>query len=239
MELIEKPVAEIASNPMHTGINSNGDKYIEVCDGQEIQFFSDATSSADAPIVGYYWEDGATSYSTEDFTFTANHDVHGDYTKINLTVTNECGCEDRVTYIVHISKFPSLKVDCYGTACEGDEVTYTAIDQSCAEFFWTIEGGDIMAGQMSPSITVQWNDIQDGYGYLALDGEHCNQEMCPSLTYLPIPVIEDEVIIDGPTVVCRGEIFSFKLPLWASTSYNWSFHRLLLPCKALVILMNY
>ncbi len=69
VELIEKPIAGIISNPLHIGFNTNGDKYIEVCDGQEIQFFSNSTASADAPIVGYLWQTGLESASTQNFIY--------------------------------------------------------------------------------------------------------------------------------------------------------------------------
>lgn len=221
VELIEKPVAIIASNPLHTGVDVDGHQYIDVCHGQEIQFYSNSTASAEAPIVGYMWEDGINTWSTEDFTFTADYNTYGSETKVVLRVVNECGCEDIAVYFVRISKFPTLKVDCYGTVCEGMEVTYTADMHQCDQYMWSIEGGDIIAGQLTPSITVQWIDVDDGYGYLALDGQHCEEESCPFITYLPVPVIADEVEIAGPEIVCVDDFVYYELPLWASTEYTW------------------
>lgn len=222
VEIIEKPQAGIISNPLHTGYNAGGYQFIEVCHGQEIQFYSNSTGSAEAPIVGYLWEAGPDLWSTQNFTFTADYNVYGEYVKLIHIVINECGCTDQIIYEIHISKFPTLKVDCYGTACENDQVTYIADPHACAQFLWTAEGGDIVAGQTTNEITVLWNDIDDGYGYLALDGDHCYEQTCPYLTYLPIPVMTDEVDIAGPEIICRGDIVYFELPQWASTEYTWT-----------------
>ena len=222
IELIERPSAVIVSNPTEIGYNDEGCKYINVCDGQQIQFFSNSTGSAEAPIVGYLWEAGHDLWSTQNVTFTADYNVYGEYVKMFHTVINECGCTDQIVYEIHISKYPTLRVDCFGTACENDQVTYIADPHACAQFLWTAEGGDIVAGQTTNEITVLWNDIDDGYGYLALDGDHCYEQSCPYLTYLPIPVMTDEVDIAGPEVICKGDIVYFELPQWASTEYTWT-----------------
>ncbi len=220
VELIEKPVASFTSNPPF--YIENGTPQINVCDGQEIQFINTSTSSADAPIIGYLWSDNYHFYSTENFVFTADNSLYGSSTKISLEVQNECGCTDYFTAIVNIAKFPTLKVDCYGTACEGKEATYTVLDEACDLYLWTVEGGEIISGENSETVTVAWNNITDGYGYLGLDGTHCGQDVCPNLTYLPIPVIADSIPIEGPQVICAGEYYTFKLPIWASTHYNWN-----------------
>lgn len=222
IELIEKPVAIIASNPLHGSLNTSGEQEIFVCDGQEIQFFSNSTASAEAPIVGYLWSDNnwGNTWSTEDFTFTADYSLYGALTKVILTVVNECGCEDVVTYWVNISHSPVLEVDCYGTVCEGMEVTYTSPGvQGCDEPSWMVDGGVILAGGNTSSVTVQWTDVEDGYGYLSLFGD-CPENDCGA-TYIPIPVIADEVEIAGPEVVCVDDFAYYELPLWASTEYTW------------------
>ncbi len=71
-------------------------------------------------------------------------------------------------------------------------------------------------------LLVWWNDINNGYGYLALDGDHCIETTCPYLTYLPIPVMSDEADIAGPEIVCTGDVVYYELPQWASTEYNWT-----------------
>ena len=220
VDLIERPIAGIISNPIETGYNPSGIQYINVCDGQEIQFYDNSTSSSDSPIVGYYWKVGAETASTQNYTFIADYNTYGNTATIYHHVINECGCEDVIKYIVNISKYPALEVDCFGTACENTTATYHAVN-SCSDYLWYVEGGHIQGGQGTSSLTVMWDDIDDGYGYIALNGVSCGQT-CPSLTYLPIPVISDNAEIQGPDVVCVGDIVYFELPLWASTEYNWS-----------------
>lgn len=220
VDLIERPVAGIISNPTETGYTPSGVKYIDVCDGQEIQFYDNSTSVPESPVVGYYWRVGNQTSAMQDFSFTADYTLYGGTTTIVHRVVNECGCEDSVMYIVNISKYPTLEVDCFGTACENTTATYHATN-SCSDYLWYVEGGHIQGGQGTSSLTVMWDDIVDGYGYIALNGVSCGQT-CPSLTYLPIPVISDNAEIQGPDVVCVGDIVYFELPLWASTEYNWS-----------------
>lgn len=223
IEVIERPTAGIISNPMETEIINNV-QHLYVCDGQVIDFYSNSTGSADAPIVAYYWTDGQNSSSEQDFTFTASHGQYGSEVKIYHKVINECGCYDDLIYMVHISKMPQLKVDCYGTICEGMTVTYATIEgNECQNYLWSVEGGDIIAGQSTNTIQVLWNDVDaNGYGYLAVDNTLCDPEGCPYLTYLPIPVIVDTVNILGPDTVCVDEWQTYEVPLWGSSLYSWS-----------------
>ncbi len=222
VKLIEKPTASFTSVPPFS-LDPYQAPTINVCDGQEVQLINTSTGSPDAPIVGYFWsfDNGLPSYSTENISFIADIATQGEEFKVILEVQNECGCKDRAYAVIHIRKFPALKVDCYGTACEGKEATYTIRDKVCDQYLWSVEGGDIVSGQGTQTVTVAWNDITDGYGYLGIDGTHCGEEICPNLTYLPIPVIADNVPIDGPQLICAGEYYTFKLPTWASTEYNW------------------
>ena len=221
VDLIERPVAGIVSNPTEVGYTPTGIKYIEVCDGQEIQFYDNSTSPSDSPIVGYLWEVGAETASTQNYTFTADYSIYGSTVQIKHTIINECGCEEYVKYNVNISSYPTLVVDCFGTACENTTATYHAAN-TCNDYLWYVDGGHILNGQGTSSLTVMWDDIDNGYGYIALNGADCIHRTCPYLTYLPIPVISDNVEILGPDVVCVGDIACFELPQWASTVYNWS-----------------
>ncbi len=220
VDLIEKPIAGIISNPIETGY-VYGTKYIDVCDGQVIQFYDNSTSTSDSPIVGYLWTVGTETASTQNYTFTADYNSYGSTVQIKHIIINECGCEDAVKYIVNISKFPTLEVDCFGTACENTSATYNAINP-CTDYIWYVDGGHIQNGQGTSSLTVVWDNIDNGYGYIALNGSNCEEGECPYLTYLPIPVISDNAEIQGPDVVCVDDIVYFELPQWASTEYNWS-----------------
>jgi hypothetical protein len=222
IEIIEKPTAGIISNPMETEI-INSVQHLYVCDGQSIDFVSNSTGSADAPIVGYYWADGYNTWSTEGINIVASYNLYGEELHLIHKVINECGCYDEVLYVVHISKNPRLKVDCYGTTCEDKTVIYAAVEgNECENYLWSVYGGEIISGQSTNTIQIHWNDVDDnGYGYLAVDNRLCDPEGCPYHTYLPIPIIVDSVNISGPDTVCVGEVVIFEAPLWGSTSYRW------------------
>ena len=221
VDLIERPVAGIASNPTETGYTPSGVKYIDVCDGQQIQFYDNSTSVPESPVVGYFWYVGNETSAYQNYTFTADYSTYGSTATIVHKVVNECGCEDSVMYIVNISSYPTLEVDCFGTACENTSATYHATS-SCTDYIWYVDGGHIQDGQGTSSLTVMWDDIDNGYGYIALDGAACGQQSCPYLTYLPIPVISDHAEIQGPDVVCIDDMVYYELPQWASTAYTWS-----------------
>ena len=119
IDLIERPVAGIISNPTEAGYTPSGVQYINVCDDQEIQFYDNSFSPSDSPIVGYYWRIGSETSSTQNFTFIADRNIYGSSATIVHKVVNECGCEDSITYIVNISKFPTLSLD--GVAASGVE----------------------------------------------------------------------------------------------------------------------
>lgn len=215
VKLIDAPTAVAATVPAYT-VNAAGDKIIRVCKGEPIEFV-DHSNAPGADIAGYFWEStGGPTSSTPTFTLESYSD--GD--RVTHTVYNNCGCYDEEVFLIEVIEGAPLKLDCYGTACEGDTVTYHASALSCTEYHWYVDGGTLVGGQGTATPTVQWDRPHDGYGILGLDGSFCN-EVCPTLMSRKIPVIHSGLTIQGETDVCVGDAVLYSLPLFGSTQYTW------------------
>lgn len=213
--LIEKP--QIASSSIPNYRWENGIKVIEVCLGESVTFTNESITS-NTDIVGHYWESIYGSASTENYTI---ENIMQE-TKVIHKIINNCGCEDEERYEIRILEGKKLELSCYGTVCEGSEVTYEAMNVNCNQYNWFVEGGIIKSGQNSPKITIEWGNPQSGYGILGLDGSLCGEGYCPKPVSVKIPIITDNAEISGQTTACVGDAVVYSLPLWGSTEYTWT-----------------
>jgi plastocyanin len=213
--LIEKPIVGSTVVPGYTDIG--GAKVIRVCVGEDIEF-TDASSTSNSDISGYYWDSPYGTVSTKDYVI---EDIQQDV-KVIHRVYNNCGCYDEEEYKIEIIKGKPLQLSCYGTVCDGATVTYEALNANCNQNNWYVEGGQIIGGQGTPKVTVVWDNPQNGYGIIGLDGSACGGDICPKLMSVKIPVIEDKLKISGQTTACVGEGVIYSVPLYGSTEYKWS-----------------
>lgn len=217
IQLINSPtIASSTIPPYYT--NGNGDKIIEVCMGESIAFIDESIAGS-TPIIGHLWEsDEFGNSATQNYSITPTQP--GSY-HVRHSVSNECGCEDWEDYKIIVLKASSkLELSCYGTVCAGSTKTYTAYSPHCDPYFWWIEGGTIISGQGSNTITVQWGNPDCGYGIISLDQSLCEGD-CPTLSSVKIPIISDGAQISGPAEICEGDHAIFEAPLWGSTAYYW------------------
>lgn len=217
VRLIEKPHINVATTPAYVEL-PGGPKIIYVCKGETVEF-TELSSTTNTDIVGYYWEsiNGGTSSTPNyriDNVWTDDQVVHRVY--------NNCGCYDEEIYEIQVMTGDLLELDCYGTVCEGSKVTYTAHSPTCNQFFWYVEGGNIVEGQNSPQVTVQWDNPQNGYGVIAIDGNLCGNNACPAMLSKKIPIIENNLSIKGQAKACVDEAVIYSIPLFGSTEYQWS-----------------
>jgi len=214
--LLEKP--EIGSSSIPSYKWENGVKIIEICLGETVTFTNESTTS-NTDLVGHYWESkyGGPA-STENYTI---ENVMQE-TKVIHKIINNCGCEDEEMYEIRIMGGTKLELSCYGTVCENSTVTYKALNATCTDYNWSVEGGQIVSGQHSPEITIEWGSPQCGYGVLGLDGGLCGN-FCPKFMSVKIPIITNHAEITGQTNLCQDEdIVLYSLPLWGSTEYTWT-----------------
>ena len=191
---------------------------IYVCSGGSVEF-TDNSDAGNSDIAGYYWSGGPNgdastrSYTAENITYSCD---------VTHRVYNNCGCYAEEVFHIEVQAGDPLRIDCYGTACEGSTVTYHALSPSCTDYLWTVEGGTPVAGQNTPDITVLWDQPSDGYGIVSIDGTACGGNACPDKMSVKIPIIQNGVSISGPTTVCQGEGCVYSVPLFGSTAYEWT-----------------
>lgn len=215
--LIGRPTAASLSVPMYS-VDASGNKVIRVCQGEPVSFV-DQSTAGDEDIAGHYWSSATEHATTPNFTISAvnNNDV------VVHRVYNNCGCYDSETYQIVVLAGDRLELDCYGTACEDATVTYHATSPTtCGQYRWYVDGGTIVGGQGTSSVTVVWDDPQNGYGTVALDGSLCGGLACPNLMTRKVPVMHSGIGISGPTAVCVGDAVLYSLPLFGSTGYQWT-----------------
>ena len=212
--LIEKPQIGSSSIPSYRW--ENGIKVIEICLGETIVFTNEsATSNTD--LTGHYWNSIYSTASSENYTI---ENVMQE-TKVYHKIINNCGCDDEETYEIRIMGGEKLELSCYGTVCENTTVTYEALNANCSDYNWFVEGGQIVSGQHSPKITIQWGSTDCGYGVLGLDGGLCDN-FCKKLMSVKIPIITNNAKIKGQEIACVDEVALYSLTLWGSTEYTWT-----------------
>lgn len=217
VDLVEPPMALSESTPAYT-IDATGQKIITLCTGSALSF-SDRSTGGGSDIVSHFWRSSAGSASTEDYTIDVV--MHAD--TVIHRVYNRCGCYDEESYVIRVLQGEELNLGCFGTVCEDATVTYTALNPvACSTYLWHVDGGTIVDGQYTQSVTVQWDRPHDGYGVISLDGDLCGGTACPALMSRKIPVVQDQVPIDGPATVCEGAREEYSLPLFSATEYTWS-----------------
>ena len=99
--------------------------------------------------------------------------------------------------------------------------TYTLFAPVCSDYLWNVQGGTLVSPQHSPTVVVQWDAPESGFGMLYLDGASCECD-CKSRKSIKIPIISDNVAIQGPDTLCIHKQYGFTIPLWGSTHYSWS-----------------
>lgn len=217
IKLIEKPNIYVNSVPAYT-TTQNNEKIIYVCEGETIDF-TDLSNTTNSDIVGYYWESDHPTFTSSTPNFRIENIM--DDCKVIHRVYNNCGCYDEEIYTIIVKRGELLKLGCYGTVCQNAVVTYTAESPHCDTYSWYVEGGHIQGSQNQPTVTVQWDNPQNGFGIIGLDGVLCGDHACPAMLSKKIPIIEDTITIKGQEVACVGEAVIYSIPLYGSTKYSW------------------
>ncbi len=186
---------------------------LTVCTGMEVllQDFSQPAALA-------FWtiSDGRTSLSRDPrFRF----DLPGDFV-VTLIESGGCTCGDTARLIIRVDPLPAPALECAGTVCPGEEVTYHTTP-GCA-WAWTVSGeGTVLAGGTpgSDSVTVLWQSGPEGVITLAAPG--C-AGVCAQEAVIRIPVLDGSAVIQGPAPVCTGSEATYFMVPYHGTDYTWT-----------------
>lgn len=217
IEIIESPLAHLVAMPDTTL------RDVHVCDSTEVVFLDKSYSSPSSPIVSWSWDFGDGTYSNAQGSLSApvTHTFTGPGTyKVTLTVTNSCGCQTSESINIVVEPFVGAHITCVGVMCEKGVYTYYT-DQPCSSSSWSVLGGTIL-GASNNYVQVQWDKVgDDGFGYVFFDPAGCGYP-CRNIAVARVPVILDNIPIQGETVLCPNTQYKFKLPQWPSTKFGWN-----------------
>ena len=216
--LFDPPQVAATTVPNYHYLGSR--KVIDICLGETITFTDQSVASGTSLIAGHSWE--CSEYGNAS---TPNYEIKpvqsGSFT-VTHSVINSCGCESKEYYDVVVRDVEvEFELSCYGTVCAGSTHTYTLRRPNCEKYIWTVDRGNIIAGDGTPEITVQWDNSPLGYGVITLDLSYCDV-ICSNTHSVRIPIISNNVEIVGGDTVCVGDSVVYEVALWGSTEYKWS-----------------
>jgi len=209
VEILEEPKAAIAATPpVVAGV-------IDICQGQTVYFQNNSENA-----TSYIWDFGDLNTSAQ-FEPSHTYPTAGNYT-VSLIARNECYCSDTTFVEVNVLPADVPEISCVGTVCEGTSVTYST-DASCGTYNWGIVGGGTILDGGGPTdnfITVEWNTGPEGF--VSLDVSGCAGSVCTTPNIVPIPIISDNVQIEGRDKVCEGSTEEYFIPNYQGTEITWS-----------------
>ena len=208
--IIDAPLAKFSTDPAP----SSG--LITICKGQTV-YFDNQSTGAD-----YY----AWSFSDDVSTTAAADPQHlfqtpGSYT-VQLIARSSCLCADTTLLQVVVLDAVSPTLDCVGTICPNETVTYTAAN-GCAPYTWSVTpNGTILGGgtASSDTITVQWTT--GPAGTITLGAQPCAGAVCPQPAVIHVPVISDDADIRGKERVCPSSEEGYTIEPYGGTGFVWS-----------------
>ena len=208
--IIEAPHAQFSSDPA-----PNVDS-LTVCKGQTV-YFDNQSTAADF----YQWAFGDDLSTTFEAEPQHVFQTPGQYV-VRLIAQSSCLCADTTLLHVEVLDAVSPTLDCVGTVCPNETVTYTA-DNGCAPYAWSVTSNGIVlnggtAG--SDSITVQW--LSGPAGTITLGAQTCTGALCPQPAVIHIPVISDAAEIQGNERVCGASQEGYSIEPYGGTNFVWS-----------------
>ena len=209
--IIESPQAAFTTNPPQPAAGN-----LVVCKNQPV-YFQNQSSGADS----YEWtfsDDLSTTAETNPQHTFANA---GTYT-VTLVAASDCLCADTTQLTIEVLDAASPTLDCVGTVCPGEAVTYTAAN-GCQPFTWAVSANGTVTGggtANSDTISVIWNTGPSGT--ITLGSQPCSGMLCPVPAILEVPVIDNLAPIQGRDRVCPSAIEVYSIEAYGGTSFTWA-----------------
>ncbi|MCB0693796.1 MAG: PKD domain-containing protein [Lewinellaceae bacterium] len=186
---------------------------LEVCRGQEV-----ALEDASQPAANTSWRlsDGRLF---EEKNPRVTFDQTGDVTVL-LVAQSGCNCADTARMVVRVLPESVPDLDCTGTVCPGERVTYTT-SPGCS-YTWVVSPeGTILSGgtPADNEVTVVWQSGPEGTISLLATG--CGA-VCSEPAEVRIPILDGSAPIEGPASVCKGSEVTYSIIPYHGTDYVWT-----------------
>ncbi len=209
VNILAEPIAAFSTEP--AVVND----VVNICQGQTV-FFQNESLNAES----FTWDFGPGQvFNDVNANYTYNNP--GTFTA-SLIAANACFCADTTTVTIIVDPSVGPEIDCVGTICEGETITYTS-SSDCGIFNWNVSGNGTITeggGAGDDFITIQWGDGPIGTINLAVD--NCTGDFCNVPSTVQIPIISDNATIAGPVAVCNESTATYTLPNYSGTEYIWS-----------------
>jgi PKD repeat protein len=209
--IVEEPESKFISDPP-----APPNAALQVCKGQTVKF---QNQSLAYDVLEWQFSDDLSVLNEENpqHTFLSP----GTFT-VMLIARSNCLCADTSTLIVEVLDTEPPLLECVGSVCPGESVTYTTAS-NCSAYDWVVSpNGTVQSGgqESDNSVTVQWNS--GSQGSIALSASGCGGAACPQASVFYIPIISDEAEIRGPEVVCCGSEEEYSIEAFDGTDFVWS-----------------
>lgn len=204
-----RDTVEVYVNPIPVA-NAGTDK--TVCYGNTVQI-----GAASQAGFSYNWSSSVGNFSSSqsDPIVKPLQSTYFILTKI----INATGCFDTDTVLVSIAFPPSATISGGTTACQGQELQYVGASVNGNTYAWTINGGQIVSGQNTNTVSVRWNN--SGGGTVTL--EQTNQANCKDTITYNVQVVKNPIAHFGINEVCLGGSTIFTDSSSDANTYSWNF----------------
>ncbi|MBX2891151.1 MAG: PKD domain-containing protein [Saprospiraceae bacterium] len=209
--IVEEPEAKFSSDPP-----AAANAPLEICKGQTVKF---KNQSLHYDALEWHFSDNLSTRTEENPQHTFLN--AGTYT-VTLIARSNCLCADTTTLLVEVLDTEPPLLDCVGSVCPGESITYTTSNQ-CASYTWSVSpNGTVQSGggDSDNSITVQWDT--GAQGSISLSVTSCAGASCPQASVFVIPIISDDAEIKGPEVVCSGNEEEYSIEPFDGTDFKWT-----------------
>jgi gliding motility-associated-like protein len=209
INIVDEPRARFSTVPVLTGDT------LTLCVSQQVSFNNQSLYADN--FQWFFSDDNSISGTANPEHLYA---VPGLF-EVILVASSTCSCTDTLRRYVRVLPTDPVALDCIGTVCPGEVVTYTATT-NCPISSWAVVNGSILGGG-SPgvdTVTVQWT--QGPAGFVSYTLQPCASSSCPLPLLFSIPVIDDSPEIAGPQAVCTNERSSYRIQPFAGTEYRWT-----------------
>jgi len=210
VQVLPNPEAQFVTLP------AAEDNVVEICNEQSIIFQNQSN--------------GAESFIWDFGDFNTSVDANPEHTYANpgtYNVTciarNDCFCSDTTSLTVNVVAANIPEIECIGTVCVGDTVTYTSLVE-CDIFAWQIspEGELIEGGGTSDNyVQVLWGTGPVGTVSLSV-GSCGTNTLCSQVNVAQIPILSGDAVIEGPAKVCNSTQVIYSIPKYDGTDFQWT-----------------
>lgn len=191
---------------------------LEACKNEVITFVNNTTPFENTKFE-WNFGDGSTS---NEIAPTYKFPFAGTYT-ITLKATNICGASATTNKTITIKPSFSPSITYPTVVCPGQTSSFTT-DAACTNLVWQVQGGSVVTGQNTKSITVLWGDGKTGNGKVTLLATACGGNFCEQPVVIDIPIVPVNFSLTGPTKVCLGATGVYKTQVeneTPGTIYTW------------------